>query len=889
MKVLFIILRFLLKLRYKIEIHGVKHLKGNQPLLLLPNHVAFIDPVILIAFFSKYRSISPVASEKYYLQPLLKQIMDCTHTIPIKEVVKWNDKDDIFEVYNKIYDALKKNQSVLVYPSGQVYRQWFEVIRWKQWAYNIINMLDANVKVLWVRSRWLWWSMWSMAWDNGETGIFSLILKSFFILFTNLLFFIPKRKVDIEIEDITKEVYQHKIWGMNDLNRYLEDFYNFNEWWHKSYEEDVAYIKHYFFWNDIKNLTPPEYIRWSLRELALSQPCDISHIDSLVKKKICRQIAIMKDISIRRIHDTSNLVIDFYFDSLDLAEIKSFIQDTFQWSSHTPIHKLKTVSDLYLMAAWMSDSQDILQDCVWNDTRSHTPLAHGFRDTNHILLLWKKQFHKNKNQSFVWDNIFWMQSKKDFLLKAYLLSSYIRKMNWDYIGIMLPALTSSSVLIIATYLAGKIPVMFNWTLSEKAFRHCVNFSQVDCIITASHFYEKVKNKVLEEYHDGSYFVFLDELLKEIPLKKKLWALFSSYFMPIRVPWKSQKWQIAVLLFTSWSEALPKPVPLTHENLITNISGALDIFKLKKQDILLWFLPPFHSFWFTINTIMPLITGLKVVYTPDPNDATSILHILRHTKVTALSSTPTFLKMIMNLAVWNDFKFLKYAVLWAEKCSQEVFDHFQQLAPKWVILEWYGITECSPVISINPIEKIRLGSVGKIIPSLSYKIMSLDDIKKECHLWEQGMIYVSWPSVFSGYLDPDIESPFENIWWDLYFKTWDLWYVDAEGYLTITWRLKRFIKIAGEMVSLPFIEGVLSKKYWVWDELSFAIEWIEHDGKGEIVAFSTIFNDKDDMNAYLRSQGVANLIKIDEVKIVKEIPVLWTGKVDYKLLKKQIKW
>ncbi len=498
-----------------------------------------------------------------------------------------------------------------------------------------------------------------------------------------------------------------------------------------------------------------------------------------------------------------------------------------------------------------------------------------------ILYYWKKNFKNYKNDSFFWDNTFWMQTKKDFIIKTYLISNYIKRIEWKYIWIMLPSVWSASILIISTYLAGKIPVMFNWTLWKEAFDHCVSFSKVDKILTSSVFYSKVTNEFLEKYNKSNKFIFLEDLLKDITLKNKVLALIKSIYLPIKKIEKN-----AVILFTSGSEALPKAVCLTHKNIIENIKWSLNIFSLEKNDKLLWFLPPFHSFWFTINTIMPLITWMRVVYTPDPNDAKTILEIIKHTKITALTSTPTFFKMIMWLAKNNDLQTIRYVVLWAEKCPLELFEKFKKLSVTWKILEWYWITECSPVVSINPLIWSKKWTVWKILPNLDCKIINLDT-NKESKIWEQWMIYLYWSSIFNWYLDKKLKSPFKIIVWKKYYETWDLWFIDKDWFLTITWRIKRFIKIAWEMISLPFIENILLEKYSTKDALKIAIEAIEKDWVAKITLFSVERLELEEVNDYLRNRWVSNLIKISNIYIVDIIPLLWTWKVDYRSLKKLI--
>ena len=261
---------------------------------------------------------------------------------------------------------------------------------------------------------------------------------------------------------------------------------------------------------------------------------------------------------------------------------------------------------------------------------------------------------------------------------------------------MLPSLSATSLLIIACYLAEKIPVMLNRTQSEEAFAHCVKSQDISVILTVGTFFKKIQTPWLQKY-EMTYF---EELLKKVSLGQKLKALMKSILF--RIPTTLD--ERAVILFTSGSEALPKTVVLTHHNLIQDIKGATALLEISNDDTLLAFLPPFHSFGFTVNTILPLISGVRVVYTPDPNDAPSLLNLIQHTKVTVLTSTPTFLKGICAIAHKDQLSSLRFAVVGAEKAPEELFNLFATKAPQAVLLEGYGITECSPVIAVNPYKR-----------------------------------------------------------------------------------------------------------------------------------------------------------------------------------------
>lgn len=255
----------------------------------------------------------------------------------------------------------------------------------------------------------------------------------------------------------------------------------------------------------------------------------------------------------------------------------------------------------------------------------------------------------------------------------------------------------------ASYLAEKIPVMMNRTHPETAFAHCVKFSKTEKILTSKAFFNKINIPRLKDYD----FIFLEDLLKAIPLHRKLKALIKSRYFPI----PKQLDETAVVLYTSGSEALPKAVPLTHQNVISNLIGALQIMHIQHDERFFCYLPPFHSFGFTVNTIFPLVVGLRSISTPDPNDALTVAKLIAHSKPTLLATTPTFLGNLLNIASPDQLSSLRYVITGGEKCSEQIFEKFKNLIPTAKILEGYGITECSPIIAINPIEKQKAQSVG----------------------------------------------------------------------------------------------------------------------------------------------------------------------------------
>lgn len=494
-------------------------------------------------------------------------------------------------------------------------------------------------------------------------------------------------------------------------------------------------------------------------------------------------------------------------------------------------------------------------------------------------------FTKNKDEYFAWDDVSGTSTRGDFFLKANVVSQLIKSRTLHkYVGIMLPALQSTSLLIISTYLAGKVPVMLNWTVGNKVLEHCAEITDLDLIITAGGFYEKVKDQIPESV--AKLLMFLDKEVKNITTAMKLKGLAMSKFPKLLINTKIDK--TAVVLFTSGSETLPKAVPLTHENVVSDLYGGLNIIDIRVQSIFLSFLPPFHSFGFTVLSILPLITGVKVAYTPNPTNIGEVVEAIRHNKANNIMATPTLLKMIMAKAKKEDFESVELVISGAESLHPDIKAQFEQMTKghNSLIIEGYGITECAPIVSLNPFDTQKINSVGKMIKGIEVIVVNPETFTK-LGKHEEGMFLARGKNVFGGYLDKDVESPFVEVDGKSYYKTGDLGYIDEDEYLFITGRLKRFVKIGGEMISMPFIEKVLISKYGEEGVNSIAVEGTDKGLEPIVVLFSTKDLDKSEVNAYLREKGVAAIAKIREVRVINEIPMLGSGKINYRYLKELI--
>ena len=298
------------------------------------------------------------------------------------------------------------------------------------------------------------------------------------------------------------------------------------------------------------------------------------------------------------------------------------------------------------------------------------------------------------------------------------------------------------------------------------------------------------------------------------------ALFSSVSL-IHSRLKIKPSDPAVVLFTSGSEGTPKGVVLSHKNLLSNVKQLEARIDFNNQDILFSCLPLFHSFGLTGGMLLPLIGGIRTLFFPSPFSYRIIPELVYSCNATIMFGTDTFLRSYANVADPYDFYRMRYIFAGAEKVRQETIQiYMQKFGVR--IFEGYGTTETAPVISVNSPKHNKIGSVGKLLPGINYKLEAINGIT------EGEKLLVSGPNVMLGYYkaaNPGVIQPLE----DQFYDTGDIVTIDENGYLTIHGRSKRFAKIAGEMVSLASVEELIQK---IWQDSQHAVITVKDDHKGE---------------------------------------------------------
>ena len=283
------LLRLFLRIRYRVNITWLELMDWDWSKLILPSHVALIDPVIISAFLWKKKWLSPVVTEDYYKVPVLKWVFDCIWAIPIPDLT-WNKAKTLntnLIVWN-ITKALENGRNILLYPQWALARQWFQSIVWKKTAFYVAEQLPKNTKILTVSIRWLRWSRSSWAWTWKAPNLPLFALKGLLFTIFDLIFFVPKRKVEVEIKDSTTLLQKICKKWVDAFNQELEKIYN------AKWEEKLNYLSGLFWYNTTKHKKEPDVIQWSIKDLKRTAFSWNADIPEDVLKKVT---AIIKKIN----------------------------------------------------------------------------------------------------------------------------------------------------------------------------------------------------------------------------------------------------------------------------------------------------------------------------------------------------------------------------------------------------------------------------------------------------------------------------------------------------------------------------------------------------------------------------------------------------------------
>ncbi len=475
-------------------------------------------------------------------------------------------------------------------------------------------------------------------------------------------------------------------------------------------------------------------------------------------------------------------------------------------------------------------------------------------------------------------------SYRKILIGARLLSLELDKLiprGESRVGVLLPNVSTTPVLLLAIWKLARVPALLNFSTGTPTMVTCSQLADLKVIVTSRAFIERAKLPVEPFKEAGIQLLYLEDIRARISGPQKFVTLLAQTIRPGLRSKSLFGDKAAVILFTSGSEGVPKGVELTHRNILSNIRQMLSVTDLQDTDRVFNCLPIFHSFGLTVGTLLSLVRGMYVFVYPSPLHYRVVPNAFNDRCCSVFLSTNTFLNGYARKAHPYDFRSLRYLFAAAEKLQESTALTWSQRFGVRV-LEGYGATECAPCVAVNtPLEPLY-GSVGKIMPGMEYRIEKVEGVD------EGGRLFVRGPNVMAGYLNADANAHFKalNGWYD----TGDIVSVDDDGYFHVRGRLKRFAKVSGEMVSLTAVEDALAgafPHYGLRCQVAVVARHDEDKGEALIAVTNEPKLTLEEVRMAVKAKGLTNLCVPREIKVVREIPKLGTGKVNHRELQKML--
>ena len=861
--------RFIVGLRYHVKIVGTDAVFAQPgPYLILPNHPAYVDPPNLIVHFWPLFKMRPLLLESNFRSPVLAPFAWALEAIKVPDIAEASveARQRAQASVDAIIDALKAGRNAVLWPSGHLMRDGVEHIGGTR-AVSDILAAAPDVTVVLVRTRGLWGSMYSWAQTAQKPPLMKLLLRGGWHLLTNLGFLTPKRRVTFTMEAFPPDARPEPT--REAINPWLEAWYNADE-----KPETPTYVPYHFL-SGKRDFDWPPPPTGPVLDLGKVKPATKDAVAEILSDRLNRPLTDDENTA-----DTT--FIQLGLDSLDAMEVTLEVEQRYGFTGEVmPL----TVGQLWALAEGMVEHSEVKpppEKWFQPPSGEHECIILGETVAEAVLTRVKR----NPHDIAMADDISGVLDYDKLFLGASILASRFRDIPEPNIGLLMPASIGGTLALMGLHFAGKVPVILNWTTGPSNMAHGVKLTDVKHVVTSKRFVDRANVEV-----PGAEFVYLEDLKASVSkfegLRKLLaLKLFRSTLIDrtlARLDPDPDK--PCVVLFTSGSEKAPKAVPLTHRNVIEDLRGALPVLKIHRDHAGLIFLPLFHSFGHTVTGLLPLFAGVKAVYHPDPTDAGGLVRKSAAYRPTLTATTPTFLGYIFDKAKPGDLDAMQMLVVGAEKCPQRVFAKAAELAPNAVVMEGYGITECGPVVAVNPPDAAKPGTIGLPLVNVDLLVTDLES-DEVLPMGKMGMLHVSGPNVFPGYIGHDGDPPFRELQGKKWYITGDLAELGEDGYVRFHGRLKRFLKAAGEMISLPALEEPFAKLHPPTDAgPRVAVEGIETADGRRVVLFTTEEIALKDANAVLTGEGFRGVMRLDDVRRVEAIPVLGTGKTDYKVLRK----
>lgn len=452
----------------------------------------------------------------------------------------------------------------------------------------------------------------------------------------------------------------------------------------------------------------------------------------------------------------------------------------------------------------------------------------------------------------------------------------------ETVGVLMPSISTTVCLVLGLTAMRRAPAMLNYTAGGESMRGACVAAGIRTVISSRRFVEVARLDGAVKALSGIRVVYLEDLRPQFSVRDKLWLIGYALWRPRSAAAAQNPEDTAVVLFTSGSEARPKGVAISHDAALANMAQLQAVIDFGPNDRYLNALPLYHTFGLIACTLMPIVTGTKLVLYTNPLHYRVIPELAYTRDCTYVFGTSTFLGNYARQAHLYDFYRARVVISGGEKLNPEVVE-------LWLhrfgvrIMEGYGATECGPAMALNTPLCYREGTVGRFLPGVEYRIAAVPGIV------EGGALHVRSPNLMRGYYFYDepgvLHAPRSEVG-EGWHNTGDVVEVDEDGYVTILGRVKRFAKIAGEMVSLELVERIAHQAAPAFKHAA-TVEQIAGSGESTVLFTTDPALDRTRLHRAARDLGARDLAVARRIVHVPSLPLLGSGKTDYVTLRRKL--
>jgi len=619
---LWLLARLILPLRYRLTVYGLEELRGLRgSTLILPNHPALVDPLLVLMVLWPRLRPRPMLYEANFRNPLLYPFMKLLNAVQVPDLQQASTqaRAKAEKAVAEVIAGLKAGDNQILWPAGRLRRNKLDRLGA---ARSVADILQAapDVTVVLVRTRGLWGSRFSYAFTGKPPSLLGGLLRGAGQLLANLLFFMPRREVQMTIRRVSRAELPEL--RRETLNPWLEAWYNAEE------PETPTFVPYHFLCG------PPTHEFPALPTLA---EADLNRVKTATKAAVAQVLAEFLRRPLTDAEQQPETTLDALgLDSLDRMELTLRVEQRFGFSSEqTP----GNLGQLWALAEGLIEKGPPKPPPpTWFLSCEDRPLEIKGRTLPEAFVT---RALLNSHDVAAADDTSGALTYERLLVGVLTMARRYDRLPAASIGLMLPASVACDVAFLALQMAGKLPVMLNWTTGPAHLKHAVSSMNLAHVVTSRQFLDRSGVMI-----EGVDYLFVEELRRDVGRVELLRTLLEVRLFPGRVRGRVPRLapdSSAVILFTSGSEKAPKTVPLTHENLLSCQRGGTYLIKLTRRDSMLGFLPPFHSFGLAAAMLWPLLGGMRVVHHADPTDAGGLARKIASYRPTFMGGTPTLVR------------------------------------------------------------------------------------------------------------------------------------------------------------------------------------------------------------------------------------------------------